>query len=104
MKIKDEKSIDLIKKHSMMCKLLALKADDTGVDREYLIAFQIMKFPEGIVGARRAVPLKESYLSGNLYKGYLHGGKGPGRCNGQRQKASSGAVGGCLQKSTGGDG
>ena len=36
-KIKDEKSNDLIQKHSLMCKLLALKADDKDVDREYII-------------------------------------------------------------------
>jgi hypothetical protein len=36
-KVKDEKSSDLMKKHSLLCKLLALKADDRGVDREELI-------------------------------------------------------------------
>jgi flagellar biosynthesis/type III secretory pathway protein FliH len=36
-RIKDEKSKDLIKKHSLMCKLLALKADDKGTDRKELI-------------------------------------------------------------------
>ncbi len=36
-KIKAEKSADLIKKHSMLCKLLALKANDKGMDPERLI-------------------------------------------------------------------
>ncbi|MBF0377795.1 MAG: hypothetical protein HQK72_09970 [Desulfamplus sp.] len=36
-KVKGEKSEDLIKKHSLMCKLLALKADDRGIEREYII-------------------------------------------------------------------
>ena len=36
-KIKEEKSGDLIRKHSLLCKLLALKADDRGVDPEELI-------------------------------------------------------------------
>ena len=36
-KINQEKSADLIKKHSLMCKLLALKADDTGIDRDQII-------------------------------------------------------------------
>ncbi|QTA82231.1 Uncharacterized protein dnl_46080 [Desulfonema limicola] len=36
-KVKAEKSADLIKKHSLMCKLLALKADDKGTDPEKLI-------------------------------------------------------------------
>ena len=36
-KVKAEKSADLMQKHSLLCKLLALKADDTGVDRESLV-------------------------------------------------------------------
>jgi hypothetical protein len=36
-KVKDEKSGDLIKKHSLLCKLLALKANDEGTDPEKLI-------------------------------------------------------------------
>jgi len=36
-KIKAEKSSDLIRKHSLLCKLLALKADDTGTDPELLL-------------------------------------------------------------------
>jgi len=36
-KVKGEKSGELIKKHSLMCKLLALKADDKGTDPEKLI-------------------------------------------------------------------
>ncbi|MDM8541127.1 hypothetical protein QUF90_08560 [Desulfococcaceae bacterium HSG9] len=36
-KIKDEKSGDLMRKHSLLCKLLALKADDREVDPEALI-------------------------------------------------------------------
>jgi len=36
-RIKDEKSKDLISKRSLMCKLLALKADDRGTDRKELI-------------------------------------------------------------------
>jgi len=36
-KVKDEKSGDLIKKHSLMCKLLALKADDRKTDPEELV-------------------------------------------------------------------
>jgi len=36
-RIKDEKSKDLISKSSLMCKLLALKADDRGTDRKELI-------------------------------------------------------------------
>ena len=36
-KVKAEKSADLIQKHSLLCKLLALKADDTDADREALI-------------------------------------------------------------------
>jgi len=36
-KVKDEKSSDLIKKHSLLCKLLALKANDDGTDPEKLI-------------------------------------------------------------------
>jgi hypothetical protein len=36
-KIKAEKSSDLIRKHSLLCKLLSLKADDEGADRESLI-------------------------------------------------------------------
>ena len=36
-KIKAEKSADLITKHSLVCKLLSLKANDKGVDREDLI-------------------------------------------------------------------
>jgi hypothetical protein len=36
-KVKAEKSRDLIGKHSLMCKLLALKADDSGTDPEELI-------------------------------------------------------------------
>jgi len=36
-KINDEKSSDLIQKKSLLCKLLALKADDKGADREALV-------------------------------------------------------------------
>ena len=36
-KIKSERSADLINKHSLMCKLLALKADDRNTDRETLV-------------------------------------------------------------------
>jgi hypothetical protein len=36
-KINKEKSSDLIKKKSLLCKLLALKADDSGIDREELL-------------------------------------------------------------------
>ncbi|QTA90782.1 hypothetical protein [Desulfonema magnum] len=36
-KVKAEKSGDLIKKHSLLCKLLALKANDRGTDPEHLI-------------------------------------------------------------------
>ncbi len=36
-KVKEEKSSDLIKKHSMLCKLLALKANDKGADPEQLV-------------------------------------------------------------------
>ena len=36
-KVKKEKSRNLIRKHSLLCKLLALKADDEGTDRESLI-------------------------------------------------------------------
>jgi len=36
-KVKAEKSIDLIQKHSLLCKLLALKADDRGADHEELV-------------------------------------------------------------------
>ncbi len=36
-KVKEEKSSDLIKKHSLMCKLLALKADNRDSDPEKLI-------------------------------------------------------------------
>jgi len=36
-KVKAEKSGDLIRKHSLMCRLLALKADDRGTDPEELV-------------------------------------------------------------------
>jgi hypothetical protein len=36
-KIKSERSADLINKHSLMCKLLALKADDRNTDHETLV-------------------------------------------------------------------
>ncbi|MCP4346149.1 MAG: hypothetical protein GY795_11565 [Desulfobacterales bacterium] len=36
-KVKAEKSGDLIRKHSMLCKLLALKANDKGTDPEELV-------------------------------------------------------------------
>jgi hypothetical protein len=36
-KVRQEKSSDLIRKHSLLCKLLALKADDTGTDPESLL-------------------------------------------------------------------
>lgn len=36
-KIKDEKSADLIRQHSLLCKMLALKADDRGVEQETLV-------------------------------------------------------------------
>jgi len=36
-KVKQEKSGDLIRKHSLLCKLLALKADDDGTDPESLL-------------------------------------------------------------------
>jgi predicted transposase/invertase (TIGR01784 family) len=36
-KVKTEKSSELIRKHSLMCRLLALKADDRGTDPEELI-------------------------------------------------------------------
>jgi len=36
-KVKAEKSSDLIRKHSLMCRLLALKADDRGTDPEELV-------------------------------------------------------------------
>lgn len=36
-KVKSEKSSELVQKHSLMCKLLSLKADDKGTDREYLV-------------------------------------------------------------------
>ena len=36
-KIKSERSADLIKKHSLMCKLLALKADDRDTNHETLV-------------------------------------------------------------------
>ena len=37
-KVKSEKSADLAQKHSLMCKLLALKADDRETDRGMLVA------------------------------------------------------------------
>jgi hypothetical protein len=37
-KVKSEKSAELIQKHSLMCKLLALKADDRETDRGMLVA------------------------------------------------------------------
>jgi hypothetical protein len=37
-KVKSEKSAELIQKHSLMCKLLALKADDRETDRGKLVA------------------------------------------------------------------
>ncbi len=36
-KVKEEKSGNLIRKHSLMCKLLALKADDRKTDPEKLV-------------------------------------------------------------------
>ncbi len=36
-KVRDEKSEDLIRSHSLMCKLLALKADDRDADPEKLV-------------------------------------------------------------------
>jgi hypothetical protein len=36
-KVKSEKSADLTQKHSLMCKLLALKADDRETDRKMLV-------------------------------------------------------------------
>jgi flagellar biosynthesis/type III secretory pathway protein FliH len=36
-KIKTEKSRDLIRQHSLLCKMLALKADDRGIEQEELI-------------------------------------------------------------------
>ena len=36
-KVRDEKSSSLIRKHSLLCRLLALKADDEGADPEMLI-------------------------------------------------------------------
>jgi len=36
-KVKREKSSDLLRKHSLLCRLLALKADDTGTDPESVI-------------------------------------------------------------------
>jgi hypothetical protein len=36
-KVKGEKSSDLIKKHSLLCKLLALKANDKDTDPEQLV-------------------------------------------------------------------
>ncbi len=36
-RVRDEKSSDLILKHSLLCKLLALKADDDGTDPESLM-------------------------------------------------------------------
>lgn len=36
-KVKNEKSSDLIKKHSLLCKLLALKANDENTDPEQLV-------------------------------------------------------------------
>jgi len=36
-KVNQEKSSDLIRKHSLLCKLLALKADDDGTDPESLL-------------------------------------------------------------------
>ena len=36
-KVKSEKSAELTQKHSLMCKLLALKADDRETDRETLV-------------------------------------------------------------------
>ena len=36
-KIKTEKSADLIRQHSLLCKILALKADDRGTDPEALV-------------------------------------------------------------------
>jgi len=36
-KVKAERSGDLIRKHSLLCKLLALKADDRGTDPEELV-------------------------------------------------------------------
>jgi flagellar biosynthesis/type III secretory pathway protein FliH len=36
-KVKSEKSAELTQKHSLMCKLLALKADDREMDRETLV-------------------------------------------------------------------
>ena len=37
-KVKSERSADLIQKNSLMCKLLALKADDRDTEREMLVA------------------------------------------------------------------
>jgi len=44
-KVNSEKSSDLIKKHSLMCRLLALKADDSDVDSKALI-YEIYKYIE----------------------------------------------------------
>ena len=43
LKVISEKSSDLIEKYSLMCRLLALKADDSNVDSEALI-YEIYKF------------------------------------------------------------
>jgi len=37
-KVKSEKSADLVQKHSLMCKLLSLKADDRDTDRNALVS------------------------------------------------------------------
>jgi len=49
-KVKNEKSGDLIKKHSLLCRLLALKADDEGSDPEKLIyeIYQAAAMDEGL--------------------------------------------------------
>ena len=37
-KVESERSADLAQKHSLMCKLMALKADDRETDRKMLVA------------------------------------------------------------------
>ena len=120
-KIKDEKSNDLIKKHSMMCKLLALKADDTGVDREYLIREiytaanpleDVMDNDKKLlleqwVDAYRKVPkakvkkikeeIKMSYVATTITEHYIHQGQIIGEEIGEKRGEKRGEIKGKIE-------
>ncbi len=120
-KVKAEKSAELIQKHSLMCKLLALKADDQGMDRAAMIReiYQTMAAMEGQLSndqkllveqwiqAYRKLPVKVvkqireevqmGFVATTITEHYINQGKIEGRTEGKIEGKTEGKIEGKIE-------